>query len=225
VIEKKCASLSCPLKVVGRDVTFSKKSSGITGTKFSVVGMEKEKYELSTPMPGGHQMANAACAVAAAESLEDKGCRIGRKAIEGGIGKAVIAGRFEVAGRSPFVILDGAHNPAGMKMARRTLEEVFPGKKVVMVFSACSDKDIPAIVREIAPAVERMIVTRHSVKERVADTATIAVECRKHCWHVEVEEDVRKALASARAAAGKDGVVLVAGSLYLVGDVKRALAS
>jgi dihydrofolate synthase / folylpolyglutamate synthase len=222
VIERKCASLSCPLTVIGRDVTFSKKSSGISGTMFSV--RARERYDLGTSMPGSHQMANAACAVAAAELLEDAGHKIGKDAIEEGIGKAVIAGRFEVSGKSPYVILDGAHNPAGMRTARTTLSEVFPKKKVVMVFSACSDKDIPAIVREIAPAVEAMIVTRHSVKERVADPEALATEARKHCRKVQVQEDVRKALASAKSLAGKDAVVLVAGSLYLVGDVKKILS-
>ncbi|MFH0956884.1 MAG: Mur ligase family protein, partial [Candidatus Aenigmatarchaeota archaeon] len=178
VIEEKCDSLSCPLTVVGRDVTFSKIASGISGTKFSV--RTQEKYGLSTPMPGDHQMANAACAVAAAEFLSEAGHRVGRKAITEGIEKAVIAGRFEVAGKSPCVILDGAHNPAGMKTARKALQGVFPGKKAILVLSICSDKDIPAIVREIAPAVERIIVTRHSVKERVADPAAIAAQARKH---------------------------------------------
>jgi dihydrofolate synthase / folylpolyglutamate synthase len=222
VIERKCASLSCPLKVLGKDVTYSKISSGITGTKFCVK-TAKGRHELFTPMPGDHQMANAACAVAAAEFLEDAGHAIGKGAIAGGIGKAVIAGRFEVAGRSPYVILDGAHNPAGMRTARKTLESVFPEKKAIVVLSACTDKDIPAIVREIAPAAGMIIATKHSVKERTATAEAIAAEARKHCGKVVVEADVRKAVASAKDAAGKDGIVLVAGSLYLVGDVKTLM--
>lgn len=224
VIERKCASLSCPLAVVGKDVTYSKESSGISGTRFAVNGAGK-KYGLSTPMPGDHQMENASCAVAAAEFLEGAGYRIGKDIITQGIGKAVIAGRFEVSGKHPYMILDGAHNPAGMKTARKTFQDAFPGKKAVVVFSACTDKDIPAMAKEIAQAASMMILTRHSIKERAADPHTLAADAKKHCRRVAVEEDIEKAVATAKTAAGRDGIVLVAGSLYLVGDAKKLISS
>jgi dihydrofolate synthase/folylpolyglutamate synthase len=221
VIEEKCRETGSDISVLGRDFSFVKTSAGLSGEGFDY--RDGKGYSVKIPLLGDHQIENASCAITAIEALGRKGFRITKSAVEGGLSKVCISGRFEIAGKSPYLVLDGAHNPAGMRSARKALEELFPGKKTVLVVSVCSDKDIPGMVREIAPAADKVIVTRHSLEKRAADPEVIAGEARKYCKSVEVEKDVRKALERARASVTKDGVILVCGSLYLVGDVKTLL--
>jgi dihydrofolate synthase/folylpolyglutamate synthase len=221
VIEEKCRETGSDISVLGRDFSFVKTSAGLSGEGFDY--RDGKGYSVKIPLLGDHQIENASCAITAIEALGRKGFRITKSAVEGGLSKVCISGRFEIAGKSPYLVLDGAHNPAGMRSARKALEELFPGKKTVIIVSICSDKDIPGMVKEIAPSAEKVIVTRHSLKERAGDPEVIAAEAGKYCKSVEVVRDVGKALERARILATKDDLILVAGSLYLVGDVKKLL--
>jgi dihydrofolate synthase/folylpolyglutamate synthase len=217
VIESKCKELSCALSVVGRDVEFSEMKSELSGQSFRV-STGKREYDLEMPLLGRHQMANAACAVSAAENLE-----LDKKDIIKGLKEVKLEGRFEIVGKSPFIVLDGAHNPAGIRNLKQSIESLFSGRRIALLISICSDKDIVSMVREIAPTADEIIVTRHGFSQRAAHPKVIADEARKHPKNVHVEPDVRKALEMAKRLAGNVGVVLATGSLYLVGDIKKLL--
>ncbi|UCD02983.1 MAG: bifunctional folylpolyglutamate synthase/dihydrofolate synthase [Candidatus Aenigmatarchaeota archaeon] len=220
VIEKTCMDMNCELSVIGRNVTFHENESDLKGQLFEVSTGQRD-YSLEMPLVGKCQLANAACAVSAAEALTKKGCRVDKKAIVKGIKNVKLKGRFEIAGKSPFLVLDGAHNPAGIRCVREAAQSLFSGRKIALVISICSDKDITGMLKEIVHAVDSVVVTRHDYSERVEEPEKIAAEASKHSKHVHVEPDVRKALERAKRLAGNVGVVLVTGSLYLVGDIKK----
>jgi dihydrofolate synthase/folylpolyglutamate synthase len=217
VVEKAAGDVGCDISVVGRDVTFSEKSSELTGQLFEV-STSKRQYDLEMPLLGRHQVINAACAVSVAEDLG-----VSMDDIVKGIKNVSLGGRFEIAGEKPFVVLDGAHNPAGIRSVKQAMESLFSGRKVALLLSICSDKDIGAMAKEIVPLADAVVVTKHGFSQRAAKPEDIAKEARKHCKDVRTEPDVEKALEVAKSLAGNVGVVLATGSIYLVGDIKKLL--
>ena len=220
VIEERCSEKGCRLTAVGRDILIEKKGSGISGLSFGL--SDGFSYDLKLRVRGDHQMKNAACAVAAAEALRERGARIEREAVSKALGSLDIEGRLEITGKDPYVVLDGAHNTAGMECLRKAICEMFPDKKVILVTAVCKDKDISSMMAEIAPAVDAVVATRHSLEKRTASPEAVARIARRHCADVRTAAGAGEAMDMARKAAGKGDVILVAGSLYLIGDVKSA---
>lgn len=121
------------------------------------VGSEGEGF--TTSLLGEHQKLNAACAVAAVRLA---GIEADKKTIIAGLKKAVWPGRFQVVSRNPLTILDGAHNPAGIRALVATLRREFPGKKFTFLFGAQQDKDVKTMLPWLRPLAEEVIVTRSS---------------------------------------------------------------
>jgi dihydrofolate synthase/folylpolyglutamate synthase len=130
-------------------------------------------------------------------------------------------GRLQLVPGSPAILLDGAHNPASAKVLGAYLA-TRAGPKPVLLFGAMSDKDIPGILAPLAPHVASVIATRPPVT-RAADIRDVASAARAIGIRAGTEPEIAPALARARAEAGPEGVVVVAGSLYLVGAVLSAL--
>lgn len=174
---------------------------------------------LALPLLGPHQLVNCALAVAACELLRDA-CRveIPDAALRKGLSGVQWQGRVQVLGRDPVVILDCAHNPAGARSLRKTLDAM-AGKVPVGWIVGCSrDKDLVGFFREAAPRVQRCWVVPLSVErgaspdELAAAAATAGVQAERSTLEKAREEAVRWA-----AACG--GLVVIAGSLYLAGQV------
>ncbi len=190
VIEKKCRETnSKPVLVSAKDV------------EWFGVGLH-----------GEHQKLNAACAVAVAKELGS-----GRRAIENGLKEAFIRGRFEVVQKNPVVILDIAHNPAGMRTVAKTLKEAYPGKEMGLVIGVSNDKDAEGIFREIVHLASKVYITK--AKYRGLETGKLG----KLVGKAVIEENVNEAVERAIAEAEKDSVVLVTGSNFVVGEAMEAL--
>jgi dihydrofolate synthase/folylpolyglutamate synthase len=185
-------------------------------------GRRLENLVLS--LRGRHQRMNALLAVAAATGLPGIGERISDEAIRSGLAGTRWPGRCEVAGESPTLLLDGAHNPASARALRQFLLESYDPaeRKVVMIFGAMQDKDLDGIMEILLPCARRVILARAETP-RAADPAVLETLARRHHPSVVRAPDLRSALDSARSEAGPGGVVCVTGSLYLVGDVKTIL--
>ncbi len=167
---------------------------------------------------GPHQRGNAALAAAALRRLDAGGVPVPEEAIAAGIAGARWPGRLEeVAG----VLLDGAHNPDGAAALAAALPILHPGRPVELVFGVLADKDHRGMLEALAPAVRRFhLVAPPSPRARPPATyRALADSLRGADEHAGCAE----AIACARAAAGRDGVVCVAGSLYLVGQARRLL--
>jgi dihydrofolate synthase/folylpolyglutamate synthase len=175
--------------------------------------------DLRLALAGSHQIDNARIALAAFEAFAARaGIDVDPAAVRRGLERTRWPGRLQwirPAG-SPALLLDGAHNPAGARALARYLSEL--EAKPWAVLGAMRGKDVPGIVRPIAPHVAGMTVTRPAV-DRAAPAEEVAAVARQHAERVEVAERPAEALDRARVSAGPDGVVLVTGSLYLVGEV------
>lgn len=176
-------------------------------------------WEGPVALRGPHQRQNAALAAAALRLLDRAGVEVGEAAVAAGIARARWPGRLEEVGG---VLLDGAHNPDGAAALAGSLEALYPGRAVELVFGVLADKDHRGILAALAPRVRRLhLVAPDSPRARppasyrdVAASLAPAVDEHGSC---------AEAIACARAAAGAGGLVAVAGSLYLVGEARGLL--
>jgi dihydrofolate synthase/folylpolyglutamate synthase len=219
VIEERSREARAVLTVVGRDVNYTSLDSRIDGQSFLVHG-RTGTYALTCPLIGEHQVVNASTAVAAAEALVDRGFDVPGTAIVRGVGEVRWPGRLEVVQRSPLVLLDGAKDAEAARALRRSVDKI-PRRRLIAVIGISSDKDIPTMVREIGGAADLVIATSHRVRSRTATPSTIAEEARKLGKSVEVVPRVSDAVRRALELAGPGDAILVAGSVFLVGEARE----
>lgn len=166
-----------------------------------------------TPLLGQHGATNAALAALAAQRLG-----VSPEAIRAGAAAARWPGRLErLPWRGGQVLLDGAHNPDGARALRQTLLELGVGQ-VPFVFGVAQDKDAPAMLRELAGAASSLILTRATLSPRAASPAELA-----SLVPAGIPVQVADTPAEALALLPADGLSVVCGSLYLVGETRPLL--
>ena len=185
-----------------------------------------EEILVESPLVGRHQLRNVALAVAAAEEIGKKGLTgITPKSIERGIRETRWPGRFQVlpsrAG-GPETVLDVAHNPAGAWALRSALSERYPDRTLIFVFGAMRDKAISEMAEILFPLAERVITTRPD-NPRAASPEEIQHAASRTGAEIEAVAEVAAALNRARVAAGGNAILVVTGSIYLVGEAMRLL--
>lgn len=202
-------------------------------TPFSqVVSMElyeKSYSDVEISMVGKHQAENLKTALATLEILRKSGAvKLDREALYAGLKRARQPGRFEVIGggpeagdeSKPLVIIDGAHNEAGAQALQETMAQYFAGKKILLVAGILADKQIDSIVKFLTKITDHIIVTEPDNPRKLA-----ASELAKHMADAgvtaEVASDAEAAMHRAKELADGYDVILFAGSLYLIGDVRR----
>ena len=143
------------------------------------------------------------------------------RALQQGLEQTKWPGRFEVRHGRPVVIFDGAHNPAGIKVLRQTLDEYFPCRSIVFVLGILRDKAIAEMLTGLLTAQDKVVVTL-PLSERACPAVIVAQEIQKLglTEAVLVESIISAALATAYQLAGPEGIVCVAGSLYLIGTAR-----
>jgi dihydrofolate synthase/folylpolyglutamate synthase len=205
-------------------------TGGNTGTSRSHYPLQVmgQQIMVESPLVGRHQLRNIALAIAAAEELCEQGfAQITARTIERGIRETRWPGRFQVlAAKSgePEVVLDVAHNPAGAWALRSTLSAAYEDRPVTLVFGVMRDKMVSEVAEILFPIAEQVVLTQAN-NPRSATPA----EIRQAAARVEVDireaPGVASALAEARRIAGPDGLVVVTGSIYIVGEAMRVLGA
>jgi len=199
------------------------KAGYISRYPLHVMGTE---ISIETPLVGRHQLRNIALAIAAAEQLSRQGfTAISAATIERGIRNTHWPGRFQVLPGTPDhpeVVFDVAHNPAGAWALRSTLSAAYEDRPLIFVFGAMRDKAVSEMAEILFPLADRVIAT-HADNPRAATPAEIREAARRVSVDFDEAPEVPAALASARAAAGTRGLVVVTGSIYIVGEAMRML--
>jgi dihydrofolate synthase/folylpolyglutamate synthase len=189
--------------------------------EFLIHGSFKD-YLVKTSLLGRHQGENIAIAIAAVESLQMSGVFLTESDIQNGIAATTHPGRMEIVSEDPIVLLDGAHNPGGMRMLVETVQEDFSDHHLILILGVLKDKDLPTIVSMILPISDVIIVTK-SKNPRAAEIHTLKQIIQEYGAEksVIIEESVPRAIDHAKRIAQKTDLICVTGSLFTVGEARE----
>jgi dihydrofolate synthase / folylpolyglutamate synthase len=182
---------------------------------------------VETRLVGRHQLRNVALAIAAAVELNQQGFSgITAASVERGIRKTQWPGRFQVIAAPgwPEIVIDVAHNPAGAWALRSALSERYEDRSLIFLFGAMRDKAISEMTEILFPLADGVIATRPD-NPRAASPEEIQKAAARTAVEVEAVEDVTGALQRARELAVGKAVVVITGSIYLVGEVMRIIGA
>jgi dihydrofolate synthase/folylpolyglutamate synthase len=185
---------------------------------------DEDEYALRLGLRGRHQITNAVVAIHIAELLRIAGFDIPQSAIVEGLNNAEWPGRLEMIRRSPSqspLLLDGAHNAAGARALRDFLDEHFRMTPITIIFGAMADKSIGEMGDVLFPAASQVIVTRIA-NPRAAEPNAIADASHRDVIRI---ENAGEALDEALRITPPDGLIVVCGSLFLVGEIRQALSA
>ena len=214
VIRQAAKRAGCRLLVVGSDVLVREARADRRDRWSATLTMkEAPAIRIRLATPGRHQLDNFAVAWAMAQSTAPLPAARWRAAAS-----VIIPGRLQLFPGAPQVLLDVAHNPVSLRALAAHLARAFPRRRTALVFGTSSDKDVTSNVEAIAGAADALFFTaaRHP---RASDPAAL----RELAGRGEAFANARRAFDAARQFAGKRGLVVIAGSFYLAGDLLPAI--
>jgi dihydrofolate synthase/folylpolyglutamate synthase len=217
VIKTRCSALNAPCYRIGRQI----KVRTLGEQRFSYRGLGWRLEKLHLPLAGRHQVVNAATALGGLEVLERWGYyNLVEEQIREGLAKTRWSGRLELLGVQPPVLLDGAHNYAGIVALRQALQEEYTYRRLIVVLGIMADKDLRGMLLRLAPLADRIILTRPKY-ERAAEPESLREVAGEFAERTELIRPVGEALERATGLATSEDLVLVTGSLYFIGEVKE----
>jgi len=212
------------------------REQAVGGQQLTLRGLRGTYEDVYLPLFGLYQAGNAACALAAVEAFagvsEDPGAALDADLVREAFAKVSSPGRLEVIRRSPTIIIDAAHNPAGMAATVAAIEEAFSFARLSGVFAASGDKDVPGMLAELEPLLTDVVVTRNSSDRSMEpeQTAELAAEIfgeDRVRTASRLDDAIEAAVALADEAVAETGPgsggVLITGSVITAGDARRLL--
>jgi dihydrofolate synthase / folylpolyglutamate synthase len=182
-----------------------------------------EEITVDSPLVGRHQLRNTALAIATAVELNQAGLRITPQDIERGIRETHWPGRFQRVRVGPLdFVLDVAHNPAGAWALRSAVSQRYEGHPLLFIFGAMRDKAIAEMAEILFPIAERVLATR-AENPRSATPEEICEAAGRTGAEIEIAPTVSEAIEAARRLAPGSAVVVITGSIYVVGEAMHAL--
>ncbi|MET7950668.1 folylpolyglutamate synthase/dihydrofolate synthase family protein [Micromonospora sp. NPDC005324] len=230
---ERCAEVGATLAREGGEFGVLGRAVAVGGQVLTLQGLGGVYDDVFIPLHGAHQAQNAAMALAAVEAFLGAGARrqLDIEAVREGFASTSSPGRLERVRNAPTILLDGAHNPHGMKATVTALQEEFAFSKLVAVIGVLADKDAEALLELLEPVVDQVVVTRNSSPRAMPteELAPLAAEIFGE-ERVASAEEMPDAIELAVAMAEEDvpgelsGVgVLITGSVVTVADARRLL--
>lgn len=221
VIEDYCQANNNRLLLAGRDFNADRNSTNTSLTFSSRLG---SLSNLCPSLNGGYQTGNAALALAAAEQLIELGFPVSRQAMQKGLTTTRWPGRLELI-RLPDgieLLLDGAHNPAGAEALTSALQE-FGKRRIILLLGMMDDKDLQGVLLPLLKQVHQVVTVSPS-QERAMPAVELAASCNAAGTSATAAGSVPSGLEAARAAAEPGDLIVAAGSLFMIGELKSVLA-
>ncbi len=209
--------LTAPVKEFGRDFRGIRIGRNSLTYESRTLTLEN----LTTGMTGGHQIKNAALAAAVAEEMMAQNYPITADAIRRGIEGTFFPGRFEVLRRLPDVVIDGAHTLEGMRLLKSALRTIYPQAKPLLLLGMLRDKNYSKLVEIIAP-IAREVVCVPPQSNRALNPEELAAEVRQFGIPARAFGDITEGFGALMEKAAPEDLILGAGSLYMIGPVRRA---
>lgn len=212
VIRNRCKEVQARLYEVNKEIFYEKATKG-----FNVLGIFREYPNLEVRLLGRHQLINATVATGIIEALCFYNIYIDIDAIREGLNNTVWPGRCEVIARNPCIVLDGAQNIASSKVLKETIKENFKYEKLILILGISKDKDIKGICNEFAEFADEVILTA-AFNPRAGAPQDLAKYFKTKVTHI--TRNVKEAKEISRHIANKEDLILVTGSLFVVGEFR-----
>jgi len=214
VIRETAAMQGCQLTAIGQDIRATRLDEDEQCQRVDVSGTRHDYGPLTIPLLGAHQTINCATAIAA---LEASGLSVTPGQVHEGLVQTAWPGRFQIVNHDPTVVLDGAHNAAASERLAATLREHFAGRKLTLILGVLRDKNYDQMCQILAPLAVRVLCVPVN-SERTSDPDELARWCKaaNPPAFVTVARDLAEAYALARSENAE--VIVIAGSLFLVGE-------
>ncbi|HUG86905.1 MAG TPA: cyanophycin synthetase, partial [Euzebya sp.] len=195
VLDARVQAMKAQLKVAGRDFELLGRTPAVGGQQVDIQGVRSTHNEVFLPLFGRHQAHNAALALAAFEGFHRFDVELDPDLVREGFAAVRVPGRLEPVARDEqaLVVLDGAHNPAGMTSLAASLPQDFGFQRRVAILGILDDKDVEAMVQAIAPMVDHVIAVAPD-NPRAADPSRISAICERLGISVEEADDIEHAM-------------------------------
>jgi dihydrofolate synthase / folylpolyglutamate synthase len=230
ILRRRADEVGARFVMEGVDFGYQAHDVAVGGQQFSMQGLAREYAELFLPLHGPHQVQNALTAVAAVEAFLGGGeSPLDPDVVRAALARAASPGRLEIVRRSPTVIVDAAHNPAGAMALRTALEQSFTFSRVVGVVAILRDKDATEMLEVLEPVLDHVVVTRTTSPRATspAELGELAVDIFGE-GRVTVVDDLPDALDVAAGLADEGGVgggVVATGSVTTAAEVRMLLGT
>jgi dihydrofolate synthase/folylpolyglutamate synthase len=223
VLRSRAEEVDTTLKVVGEELEFSSRFGG-SETRVCLVSETSQLMHLPVPLPGEHQAVNCGLALATIDLLKNAGFDCPEANVLEGLASTSLPGRMELVWDQPRILVDGAHNSAALSALMRCVGVHVAYDSMVCVFGCCEDKDIPAMLEKVALGGDKVIFTKARGNPRAADPDELQHEFQEISGKMsQVAYSIKDALQLASRAVGRDDLICVTGSFYLVGETKKFL--
>lgn len=223
VIRKTAANQKTRLLLVEKDITYKNLKTSFSGADFDVTTPYSSYKGLRIPLIGRHQVINSLTALGIVEILKREfGFGIKEADIRKGLKRVELYGRFHIVSKRPYLILDGAHNKASAQSLKDAYNRLFGRKRCLLILGISADKDIEAIGRILSSIAEQVIFSR-ARSPRAEAPSVLAQKLGRFFKDYNVSYDIKDALAFAKGIVDKKGIILVTGSLFLVGNALEYL--
>ena len=221
VLAARARQLGTPAVWLEREAAWTVTGHDTGGVRLDLRTSRASYPGLRLGLLGRHQAHNAALAVLAAERLSERGLPVTDAAVRAGLAAARWPGRCDYRPGRPALLLDGSHTDGSARALAGLLAELFPRRRIALVFGALRDKHVGAMAAALFPLAAAVHLVRPPEERGLEPAALlrrIPATLRARCV---IQADLTAAAAAARRAAGPGGLVVVAGSLFLVGEAMR----
>jgi len=220
VLRKIAKDKSAPFYLLGESFKIRKHRDGT----FNFYGTIHALKNMKAGLQGKYQMDNLALVLAACEVLEKRiPDLLSLKNIQKGLSLHTWPGRLEVVSKSPFIMLDGAHNLIAARNLSKFLGNDLADKKITLVVGMLDDKPYEAMLKALIPVCDKVILTSPKI-DRALPVEKLLPVAKKLTPNIQMIPDVDKAVQHAVNYTSSDSAICIAGSLYVVGEAKEALS-
>lgn len=240
ILSSKIKNQKSKLSLLGKDFSYDIKKMSEMGSVFDYRG-EKEYKDFHLSLLGAHQIENASLAIRSIEVLQNHSSIMNPPAGEAGhqspisehdirkaLKKVFIPGRLEIIHRDPLVILDGAHNPDKIEALTTAIKTIFSDKKIHAIVAIKKDKNAQKMILQLLRICSSITFTQYKATTDLGlidsydphDLLMLSKNIKTEI-EINIESDPMKSLSNAKDNIGSNGLILVTGSLYLVGEMKK----
>jgi len=224
VLKSEAATAKTPLSITGDDIDFSYRfeTSREHGphTRICLTTQTSKFEHLRVPLHGKHQAINCGLALAMLDKLRASGYKIDNEEATKGLHSVSLIGRMEMICDDPRIMIDAAHNAASIKTLMHAIGQNIPYDSMVVIFGCNNDKDVKGMLEKLQYGADKVIFTRSNSAKAMFpdDLADMYTEmCGKMC---QVAINLGEALRLAKSAVGREDLICITGSFYLIGQAK-----